>query len=56
MSSKCYEQEIGKLLFSCLTILKKEQCLPAQNFHGVLVYVDSCLDVTVLKKVITIIY
>jgi len=30
--------------------LKKVQHLPAQNFHGVQVYVDSYLDVTELKK------
>lgn len=30
--------------------LKKEQRLPAQNFHEVQVYVDSCLDATEFKK------
>lgn len=34
--------------------LKKEQRLPAQNFHEVQVYVDSCLDAAEFKKKITI--
>ena len=49
-----YRYILSACKLSCLHFvkckLKKEQHLPARNFHGVQVYVDSYLDVTELKK------